>query len=567
VRCQKNLAHWGERQRLTYLLSMNPDDPTFGDVPYELILKLYPDTRAWEIWKPSPDDQCLAALDEIEAKRFIGCLPHLAPLVVTGTEAVQNRTAKVIAGLLESNVAQTLSVLAQGLHRLVHYETPAATAMNGIKRDLVWGLRITTDFEWAVFGLLSFHGNGWVREAAIDRLRPQWLGREIPFLLYRSNDWVSLVSQKAADLIRVRLANVPVRQFSDQLAVVFQLRSRQRGYFSDLQAQISERVAREEQIEFLVQRADEAATVGYRRWLLALATSSANTRPEAAALSEKLRRDRDPIVRGSAWSRIWTERPTEIDLTEGLDDPWSAIRRRCLEVLCDINATAYREVLRMALFDGSSMVRATARYFLKTIGDQEVIEIYRRRLTSTESMTPAALFGIFESGTKQDADLIRPFLTNQRVAIRRAAVVTVGGLDASRFLPEIKIALWDESRGVSKAARQILEKHPQSLTREFLFDLLDEKRPLHVRRAAIWLIRAIGKWERIVMLLEAISLAPEFNDTFREEITRWLQMYNRSFVAPAGAQLVELRRLASSREKMLTPEIVRELEQIAAIRH
>src|SRR4051812_33239663 len=124
---------------------MNSDHPTFGDVPYELILKLYPDTRAWEIWKPSPDDQRLAALNEIDAKRLVACLPYLAPLVVTGSDAVQNRTAKVIAGLLESNVAQTLAFLAQGLHRLVHYETPAAAAMNGIKRDLVRSLRVPTD--------------------------------------------------------------------------------------------------------------------------------------------------------------------------------------------------------------------------------------------------------------------------------------------------------------------------------------------------------------------------------------------------------------------------------------
>ena len=70
---------------------MTPDDPRFQDVPYGLILKLYPTKRAWEVWKPSPDDERLQAMAEIEAKRLIGFLPYLAPLATNANPEVRAR--------------------------------------------------------------------------------------------------------------------------------------------------------------------------------------------------------------------------------------------------------------------------------------------------------------------------------------------------------------------------------------------------------------------------------------------------------------------------------------------
>ena len=96
-----------------------------------------------------------------------------------------------------------------------------------------------------------------------------------------------------------------------------------------------------------------------------------------------------------------------------------------------------------------------------------------------------------------------------------------------------------------------------------MFGLLDEKHPLHVRQAAVWLIRSFGKWDRIVMLLETLPLAPEFNDVIRKEVKRWLTMYNRSFVDPTRQHLASVKKLSADCAPMLSPQIVRELQQIA----
>jgi HEAT repeat protein len=545
---------------------MSSNDPANAGVPYHLIAKLYPDTRSWEIWKPSPESQQLEALAEIGSKRLVGCLPYLAPLFAVKSTAVISECARVVAQLMDEGVPESVSLLSQGLHRVVDYETGAAPALSQIKRDTVWNLTIPPQHQWAVFGLLSYHGNGWVREAALDRLGQLGDGREIPFLLYRANDWVEIVAKKARDQLHARIEERPIRQFSVHLPVIFQLRSRVRGHMTELQAELAARLSKEEQIEFLEEIAGQAAKPVFRRWVLSLASSSSNTRPEAAALSLRLQKDRDPIVRLIAWESTWRKEPDEKVLRDGVNDAWPTIRRRSLELLCVRPKDRHKELLVSALFDSSSMVRGTARYFLNKIGIANVAPIYRDHLASADNKTSAAIFGISETGNKDDTALLRPLLAHPRIAIRRAALLGIGHLDPTGFLPELKIALLDPSRGVSKSARQVLMKYADVLGREFLLDLLDEKHPLHVRQSAIWLIRALPKWNCIVMLLETTAMAPEFNDSIREEVKRWLYTYNRSWAEPTVDQLKTVKRLAVDRAHMLSPEIVGELQQIAASR-
>lgn len=531
-------------------------------IPYHLILALYPQARWWEIGKPSPDSQRLAALAEIDAEEITSALPYIAPLAVVGNTAVRTKAAEVIARRFESALEESVAFLSLGLNQLVHYETAAVNALSEIKRETIAHLQVPIGNEWAVFGLLSFHGDGWVREAALVRLGALADGREIPFLLYRANDWVAPIAQKARELLASRLTALPIRGFSRHLPVLYQLRTRSRGYLSELQGQVVSRVAREEENAFLTDMATRTARPGFRRWLFQLALTHADVRQDAAALADGLRTHHDPVVRSIAWQRYWTTRSENEELKKGLQDSWPTIRRRCLELLCAESAAAQRPLLLSALLDSSAIVRATARYFLEQIGERQVADIYREQLRGA-SPSPAAIFGLSECGEKADAALLRPLLAASRVAVRRAAFTAVGNLDAVGFMPELKRALADPAAGVVKTVRQIFEKQSHVLSREFLLGLLDEEQPLHVRCSALRLIRALDKWERILALLEALGVAPEFNDTLRDEIQRWLATYNKNFALPSPAQATAMQQLCAKYAAMLPSPLDRELEHIA----
>ncbi|MFZ5496731.1 MAG: hypothetical protein ACOZE5_15535 [Verrucomicrobiota bacterium] len=533
-------------------------------VPQDLLQKLYPATSSWQVWKRAPEEQQLAALAEIRSQQLLGALPYMAGLFAAGSEKVRSNAADTIATLFSFDVDKATSFVSLGLHRLLDYEHVAATnALNQLKRDAVWSLKVPAESEWAVFGLISFHGNGWIREAALDRLSKVADGRELPFLLHRSTDWVSVISSKAAAELRSRLEGRPVRQFTAILPVLYRLRARQRGLLSDVQAGILRRVCKEEDLDYLQAFTAEIPGRGARRWILGLIVSIASQRPEAESLARLLRDDPDPLVRITAWNFFWSTSVPEANLLSGLNDSWAAIRRRCLELLCEPLTESRRGVLATALFDGSAMVRATARYFLEKLGTTNIADLYREKLKGSGTPSAAAIFGLSEMGNKDDAELLAGYLQSTKVSLRKAAVAAIGSLNADRFAAEIRKALFDPSPGVSKTARLVLEKHPSLISPAFVRELLAEEKPLCVRRSGLLLTRSLSKWEQILAFLEALQSAPEFNDVVVEEVRRWLSRYNRSWTEPQPDQLAKLGSLVAKNARMLAPEIVRDLQHMA----
>lgn len=540
------------------------DDPLFRDVPYELILGLYPQKRGWKLWQRTQDSECLQAMSQIESRRMLGFLPYLAPLLFRRSP-VGETAARTLVRLFLTDLPGSMAFLSVGLGRSVHYETRAADELRQISAQSVRTLDVPSEYAWAAFGLLSFHGSGWVREAAVERLTELSGGMEIPFLLHRANDWVDLVAKKAELALATRLSTAPIRRFSEHLPTLFQLRSRHRGHLSGFQQAVLERIAHHEEVAFLSGVAGNTESIGLRRWVLSVATSCAELRPEAAELAKELRHDKDPVVRANAWARIWTDQKNQIDAREGLTDSWSSIRRRCLEILCDADPAPHRAALLTALFDGSSFVRATARLYLERLPGADPDSVYRERLQLGDAAPPAALFGIAESGRNEWAMLLHPFLKASRVSLRRAAVLAIGSLDAAAFSAEIRAALLDPSARVSKAACVVLGKNSAAVSRDFLETALSAANLIHVRRAAVRLISALGKWDQVVMLLKALGSAPEFRTLIHFDLRRWQQRYNRSFATPSEEHLASLESLIKHQQGSFPKEMTRDLENILAI--
>jgi hypothetical protein len=163
------------------------EDSLFRDVPYGLILGLYPEDRGWKFWQVSHDTECLNAMSQIESGHMVGFLPYLAPLLFRPSPVREN-AARTLAHLFRTDLPRSLTFLSQGLGRSVDYETRAADELRQISAQSTRALDVPCDHAWAAFGLLSFHGSGWVRQAAVEKLAEVAGGLEIPFLLYRAND-------------------------------------------------------------------------------------------------------------------------------------------------------------------------------------------------------------------------------------------------------------------------------------------------------------------------------------------------------------------------------------------
>jgi HEAT repeat protein len=533
--------------------SEHPDPP-----PYELVAALYrsPGLRFWH------KGAQLTALAAIVSDNLWTALPYIAPLLGSLSEEIRTEAAKAVAVLLESDLAFKLGYLSSGLGRLLPNEFQKE--LQRIDRSKVFSLQAEPDVAWAVFGLISFHPNGWVRETAVERLGMLIDGCEIPFLLVRANDWVKVITERARALVEERIRNRPVQQLTRWLTTVYAFRSRMRGPIGILIEQLVARVAKEESPEVIFEMSARAGG-GFRRWLLR-DVFLPNVPETRTVLVELLASDEDPIVRLMAWEKaVNASSLSKIKLAEaGLRDEWPPLRRRALEVLFEDNTLDRSDILFDSLLDRASSVRAAARYYLEKNTSQKAVDYYRRCVRNNPQPRVAALVGLGETGDATDAIIIGQFLDSGRVALRRAAVLAVGRLDPDSYRAELLSALNASSPGVSKAAREVLSRHPSFLSRLFLLSLASSvEKPAHVRRYSLVLIRVLPKWDHILAYLEMLRQTNEFHAEVISNIRRWLFRFNFNLETPSKAALAELQREAQANAKILGKRLTEELLSIA----
>jgi hypothetical protein len=75
-------------------------------------------------------------------------------------------------------------------------------------------------------------------------------------------------------------------------------------------------------------------------------------------------------------------------------------------------------------------------------------------------------------------------------------------------------------------------------------------------------MRLLAKWTAILTLLDALAAAPEFNDSLRIEIKRWLAAFNSSWVQPTKTELARFATLTEERATFLPPPLLREFRQV-----
>lgn len=536
---------------------MRPIQP--APVPYELVEALHA-SAGWQFWRSASQ---LRALETIESNRYWGALPSIASLLVSGSADVRTAAARTTASLLNDELPTKLAYLSVGLYQLVPYEWRENLARR-IDRSAVATLQCPADVGWAAFGLLSFHPNGWVREAAVIRLGELTDGREIPFLLLRSNDWVEVVSGNASRLVEDRINSRPVEQLTSYCSTVFAFRARVRGAIGELTNRLIARLARDDRPETFFELA--ARTTGaFRRWVISDLLLP-NLSASHAHLAASFACDGDPIIRLTAWRHALQLLTGDRDklLNQGLRDSWPPMRRQALELLFADGPGERTDILFNALLDTAAAVRSTARFYLEKHTSHKAVDYYRTCVRNSAPSRKQALIGLAETGDKTDLETIVPYLNNEHPALRRVAILTVGRLAPGHYRAELFSALSAKSPGVSKAAREVLSKSPFLLSRPLLVSLAATTNgPMHVCRNAIWLVRALPKWERILAYLELLPLDPEWCFGISDEIQRWLLCFNRDWEAPDKVTLESLRRAADTNRALLQPRVRDELLSIA----
>jgi HEAT repeat protein len=499
-------------------------------------------------------------LDYFAARRDTRDLPDLLPLVLSPEPGLAGEAAAAIGEHLGQRAPEELLAIGEEVRQSIWWATASGDSSRSAALNDVPRLRDRGEHAVSVVGLASFHPSGYVREAAVRELATFHEGGELPYLLIRLNDWVEPVRAAAYEAVQARLVPACAPHFVRGLPLVERLERCGRADHEALVGRVHGLLTGPAGRPVM-----RAALATDDRWLRRSCYRLLLDRPgkDGPEIIRMAVRDEDAMIRLRAIRAAGVVLDTN-DLREILEqvgrDPFMPVRRDALGLWLRHFPEAAEPVLRDALLDSSPALRQTARHGLGARGAGEFRDFYLSALEDPRgSRLRPALFGLAETGSEADAARVESFLSHTGPGVRKAAVTALSRLDPEAYVSVFAQALEDDSPGVSRAARLALAPRAARVGEEKLWSLVAGGSEAHVRRNALLLLAATGKWNSIGWMIHACRLADErLARIARQQVARWIARYNRVQVQPTRDQLKHMARaleegaaLDTERERML----------------
>jgi HEAT repeat protein len=237
-----------------------------------------------------------------------------------------------------------------------------------------------------------------------------------------------------------------------------------------------------------------------------------------------------------------------------------------LALLAERDANRVRSILRGALLDRSARVRSLARFLAaKLDASIDVRALYLEPLDAAlDRSSAAAIDGLGEVGTRDDADRLMPLLTVERPRIRRAALRALAQCDRDRALPAAISALEDPSGSVRGAAGAIVRAQRHRVDFATLHGRWRQESDPNVRVGMLFLLAQAPKWDAVVYLLDA--LVTDSSESMQRHasglLTAWIAAFNRSQLQPSREHLQRIRAVLAAPSARVEARAARFLELI-----
>jgi HEAT repeat protein len=385
----------------------------------------------------------------------------------------------------------------------------------------------------SVLGLATFHPSGYVREQAIRLLAGDADEAALPYLLIRLNDWVANVRQAARQAVERRLQAGPIDPLVRNLGLVLRLTACGREHHAGLVAEVLRRLTDRENAPALA----EVIRRGERpvaRHFFRLAVERPG--PHLLPLLQEALRSGDGVLRlWAARQLLATEagRRLEEALAVLRNDTFMPVRREVLAIRLQALPETAVPALKEALLDRSPSVRQFSRFHLGRLGEQDFAAFYREAL-ATGNHREAALGGLGETGTQEDAGLVAPFVTTPVGSERRAAVQAVGKLAGEEHVHLLLNCLADASPKVTREVQQALRGRAGLLDPETLWAVFADDSRTHVRLAALALLDGTATWKGLPYLIRA---AADGEQVIARRVRSYVERrYNRVFTTPTAEE-------------------------------
>lgn len=471
-------------------------------------------------------------------------LHAIAPFVLSRYTPLAHEAATTIRMLLAKATPQQLLSIASDRYWMPH-------EWYTLSINDVLQLKFPVADSCAVWSLLSTHHNGYVRELAVRSLitMKSAEGYELPFLLYRLNDWVFSVYSAASDAIQARLTEADMPHFIRFASLLRRLNQELHRASNTTLIQTVIVMMKDVRWQEHLLKAMEVSDTKTQRFIASILLSMDT---DLETLAERLMRSPDPQIRlqsAEALCKKLEDAPLLRWLPRFHRDP--VLRKVMLDTYVERFPALAVPKIEEGLLSHSIIIRRHARYLMSRYEQMDYRAFYTSAIQDRPDKRAAAIAGLGETGDREDVTIVEPYCRAPAVPVRKAALHAMSRLNGSAFVEFFLQSLSDAQPGISRIARDALIKNIHLVSARRLWDIYNQHEFRHVRRNALFIIMRCSKWEAIPLLLHAcVDTDSELAIIARNGVCRWCRRYNRNLIQPTQEQMDRFREAFARAETM-----------------
>ena len=385
-----------------------------------------------------------------------------------------------------------------------------------------------------LLAISSLNGNGYVREKAVVELSQTENPRAIQFLIYRLADWILPVRQAALKGIENYKSTNYINSLIENLLIFEWLQKIERTNLSGVYQEI---------IDFIASTNRDFVIANFYKFhdkqRLILAKHISNSLIDSSTELKLFLKDKHFLIRNLAINHFDKLGQSEID--QLLIDKSAKVRLQIL--YCIKDRDDFENAVKNYLADNSATIRYFARFSLKQT-NINFDEFYKQNLENNNQVI-GSLIGLAEIEAKQFADIIKLFLNDNKIKIRKTSFLALLKLDIEGAY-EFALTNLDCSYA---GLRNVIIDFLSTMSRQ---EVLEKARNCYktseyeLKKSMLKLFSNIGGWATIPDLM--IGTIDE-NENIRQLAFEYLQIWKnkavRLFTTPKQEEIESAKQIFS----------------------
>lgn len=372
-----------------------------------------------------------------------------------------------------------------------------------------------------IYGLSTFHPNGYFREKNLIELLKYNTGEELKYLFLRTNDWVYKIGELAEKEVIKRLEISNISEVIKILPLVYRAKNWGKCDIDIIENKINELFKSCNNIDLILTQVKSnnffIKKLCYRTLI--------EINYDSTSLLDCATKETSPELRYLIYKSL-LKRGENIEAYLE-KDKYYKIRLEWLKIIETKDILKNREKLIEKLFDKNEFIREATRNILSKSTKIDFREFYKQNLNIR---IKESLMGIYDLAIESDKEIFEKYIDHNNISIR---IIALKGLAKTNFYEHKDLflsSLESNDKVISLQSLKILDKNIFQINDEIIYKIYINNTNDFTKENCVRLLIKTKKWVALKYILEFLnSDNPKIKELAEFRLDRWIRYFNSGY--------------------------------------